>query len=269
MKNITDIAGAPQYMRKKGMETDKIVLDEVKNKSGLGIREIANKLKWTNGRVDGSINRLLQQNKVRVRHFLKRGVLVKKVYPIDYVLSPHEEFIIPRELVDDDLWKKNVFAYAISRSTIGLSPIPSVEWKKTSLIHEEAEVLFEKDVLHLNLPESIVDFYNLDNSETSLSLIGNSAIISVEATVIPIDLPQEYPVTTPLFNQYLRLDWTMIKQTPTTATYQRFVITSKGDTDMKVEFDKDMNINVVGVPSFVDQSDTSGAKIIEKPIEMT
>jgi hypothetical protein len=43
------------------------------------------------------------------------------------------------------------------------------------------------------LPNSISDFYQLDNSEISLSTVGNLALVTVESTLLPIALPPTYP----------------------------------------------------------------------------
>lgn len=182
-------AGAPEYMREIGRKTDDVVLAEVKKHPGLGINEIAAILGWTNGKVDGSVNRLISQRKVKVQHFSKRGMLVKKVYPIDYESKPRELFEIPKELIQENLWSKKANVYAVSRSTIGVSPAIKKEWEQKSPMKDQAETTIAEDTLRIKLPKIFADFYHLENSETSLSVIGDSIIITVEATVIPVDVP--------------------------------------------------------------------------------
>lgn len=260
------VAGAPQYMQKRGRKTDVAVLAEVKKNPGLGINEIAERLGWTNGRVDGSVNRLISEEKVKVQHFVRRGVLVKKVYPIDYESKPSRLFEIPRELVREDLWTRNVHVYAVSRSTIGLSPVKRREWELRAAIKGEAEVTIAEDMLRVELPESFADFYHLENSETSLSLIGDSAIITVEATVIPVDVPPEYPEISTL-GQYVEFEETMVEKT--TITHKRLSLTlGKEGAEGQVKFDKDVNINDLVTITPIEQIDTSSARLIKKPVKV-
>ena len=60
------VVGAPIVMRKKGELTDSLVLEEVRKRLGSTIREIAIQLNMTTGRVDGSVNRLLSQGKLKL-----------------------------------------------------------------------------------------------------------------------------------------------------------------------------------------------------------
>jgi predicted transcriptional regulator len=53
------LSGAPVVMHKKGRSTDAVVLEEIIKKPGIAIAEIAENLEWTNGKIDGSVNRLV------------------------------------------------------------------------------------------------------------------------------------------------------------------------------------------------------------------
>jgi len=260
-------AGAPRSMWERGRKTDAEVLAEVKKNPGLAVSEIATRLGWTNGRVDGSVNRLVSQKEVKVQHFIRRGGLIKKVYPSDYEATPSRVFEIPRELVRDELWRRKVYVYAVSRSTIGLSPIHMKEWESRSPLKDETEVKITEDMLQIELPGSLAEFYQLENSETSLSVVGDSAIITVEATIIPVDVPSEYPDLSIPQGQYVRLEETVIEKT--TVTSKTLLLTlDKGGAEGKVEFDKDSNITVLGTPMVVEKIDTSGATLIKKTVEV-
>ena len=120
-------------MRKKGIETDAIVLQAVLSRPGITIHEIADALSWTNGKVDGSINRLYEKGIVRVEHFLKRKTLIKKVYPAEEKIRPSNVIGIPKDEIAKSIWKDEVFVYSLSRSSIALSPRKSKEWEKKAL----------------------------------------------------------------------------------------------------------------------------------------
>jgi len=187
------LAGAPLVMQKRGKETDALVLREVKKRPGCTIHDIAERLDLTNGRVDGSVNRLLSQGKVKVKHSLRRGNLIKEVYPKEYVPKPHDVVEIPRNMIDDDLWKETVEVYALSRSTIAISPRKVEDWDRKAFIRERIPIRKGLKSLQIELPSSISDFYQLDNSETSLSTTGNLALVTIESTTLPVALPPTYP----------------------------------------------------------------------------
>lgn len=187
------VAGAPLVMRKKGEETDAIVLKEVELRPGSTVHDIAERLDWTNGRVDGSVNRLTSKRKVEVRHTLRKGTLVKKVYPKGYVSKPRNMVEIPRNMIDDDLWNETVEVYALSRATIGISPRKVEEWDKKAFRREHISIRKSDEALEIRLPSSIADFYQLDNSEISLSTTANLALVTVESTLLPVALPPTYP----------------------------------------------------------------------------
>ena len=86
-------------MHKKGRSTDAAVLEEITRKPGIAIAEIAENLEWTNGKVDGSVNRLIVEGKASVKHNLNRGMLVKTVYPADFDKKQANLVQIPTELV--------------------------------------------------------------------------------------------------------------------------------------------------------------------------
>ena len=77
------LSGAPIVMHKKGQSTDAAVLEQIINEPGITISEIAQNLACTNGKVDGSVNRLTAEGKASIKHNLKRGMLIKTVYPKD------------------------------------------------------------------------------------------------------------------------------------------------------------------------------------------
>ncbi|MDI6847601.1 MAG: winged helix-turn-helix domain-containing protein [Candidatus Bathyarchaeia archaeon] len=184
--------GAPITMRKKGEVTDSTVLEEIMRKPGVTVSEIAETLGWSNGKVDGSVKRLLLRGKVSVKHYLRRGMLVKRVYPEKYPVKPRNTIEVPEKMVESGLWKDSAVVYALSRSTMGIAPKEVEEWDKKAFFKDCIDVRKEKENIVFTLPERFYDFYQLENSEMSLSTVGNFVLATVES-MLPVKLPATYP----------------------------------------------------------------------------
>jgi len=184
--------GAPIAMHMRGELTDSIVLEEIIKKPGLTVSEIAGRLGWTNGKVDGSVNRLVLKEKASVKHCLKRGMLVKMVYPAEYSAKAPEFVEIPTEMVDYEVWQDSAIVYALSRSTIGISYKEIAEWEEKAFFKEYVSIEVSDENIALKLPDKFARFYQLENSDMSLSTIGNCVLVSVES-ILPVKLPPIYP----------------------------------------------------------------------------
>ena len=190
-------------MHKKGRSTDTAVLEEIIKKPGIAIAEIAENLEWTNGKIDGSVNRLVAEGKASVKHNLKRGMLVKTVYPAEFDKKQANLVQIPEEMVNCDLWREKAFVYALSRSTIGIAPHEVGEWGVKAFSAEYVSVEKRPEGVTLKLPERLAEFYQLENSEINLSAVGDLVLVTVE-TVLPVKFtPQsveklKYALTQPL-----------------------------------------------------------------------
>ena len=187
---MNQLSGAPVVMHKKGRSTDAAVLKEIMKNPGIAIAEIAKNFEWTNGKADGSVNRLVAEGKALLKHNLKRGILIKRVYPADYDKKQENTLQIPTELINYDLWREKVFVYALSRSTIGIAPHEVGEWGVKAFSAEYVLVEKNPKAVTLKLPERFVRFYQLENSEISLSAIGDLVFATVE-TVLPMKLPTQ------------------------------------------------------------------------------
>lgn len=199
--NKNKMIGAPSVMKRRGEKTDTLVLQEIKNNPGSSIHEIADQLSWTNGRVDGSVNRLLLENKAKVKYVLKRGTLKKRIYPIDFIEKPANVIEIPKRIIEEGSWTNTVEIYALSRSTIALSPYRIEEYDKKAILRNQIPIMETDSTFEVILPNRFSEFYQLENSETGVSSIGEVALITVEST-IPVDVPSTYSVETPSFDKY-------------------------------------------------------------------
>lgn len=172
-------------MHKKGQSTDAAVLEQVMTKPGITISEIAQTLSCTNGKVDGSVNRLTVEGKVSIKHNLKKGMLIKTVYPSDFEKRAANQIEIPREMANLDLWKEKAFVYALSRSTIGIAHQEINEWSAKAFLKETTAIRKSSENIVLKIPERLADFYQLANSEISLSVIGDFIFVTVES-ILPV-----------------------------------------------------------------------------------
>jgi predicted transcriptional regulator len=62
---------------KRGLESDKLLFETIKDYPGLSQYELAKKLEWESGRVDGAIRRLLNENLILIKSIERNGRLVK------------------------------------------------------------------------------------------------------------------------------------------------------------------------------------------------
>ncbi len=186
------IFGAPITMHRQGELTDAIIMEEILRKPGVAISQIAHNLGWTNGKVDGSVNRLASEGKITVKHCLKRGMLVKTSYPVSMPRKLPNVIEIPKEMIDYDLWKGKAIVYSLSRSTVGIARREMEEWNDKALSKGSVSLKKKDGSAIVELPEKLSDFYQLDNSDVSLSAIGDLVLVTIES-IIPVKLPAEYP----------------------------------------------------------------------------
>ncbi len=99
---------------------------------------------------------------------------------------------IPYSLIDSSAWGAHVYYYALSRSALGISPTQIKEWNEVSLF-KSSKKRVEKgaDTINLMIPDSLVNFYELPNSETELVGLGDSVILSIKSNIITVDRPQD------------------------------------------------------------------------------
>ena len=182
-------------MQEKGIVTDAAVLKTVLERPGITVHEIADKLGWTNGKADGSVNRLNEKGKVRIQHYLRRKALIKKIYPAEYRHGLSGVIEIPKGEIVESVWKDKVHVYSLSRASIAISPKRSKEWERKALWKGTAVVEKTGTKLFVMLPTEVSSFYRLENSETSLSTSDDFTLVTVESTVVPVDLPPSYSET--------------------------------------------------------------------------
>ncbi len=183
-------SGAPAHMKSLGEKTDETVLNEITNQPNITLGEISRILGMTSGKVHGSINRLYDKGLIVVEEVVRNGILMKRATTAEVTETPINQIQIPNSLIDVDEWGTHVYYYALSRSALGISPTQIKEWDEISLYKSSRKSVDKgSDTINLVIPDSLVNFYELPNSETELVGLGDSVILSIKSNIIPVDRP--------------------------------------------------------------------------------
>lgn len=169
---------------RRGRESDKILLEVIRDYPGLSQYELANKLRSSSGLVDGSIRRLLMQKEIFIRVIERNGRRVNLIYPKEQ--KPSNLIEVPVELLktENPLWDQNAFIYALDSSTIGISGREIHEWKEVSCFLEKIPLKKEKDKIKLDIPDKFLRFYNIERKHRIVSLNGNNILITISGDII-------------------------------------------------------------------------------------
>ena len=169
---------------KRGKESDRLLLEAIMEYPGLSIYELAKKLKWTPGRVHGSVGRLLHAQEIFVRVLERNGRQVDLVYPKE--LEPSNVIKVPAKLLTfgNPRWQEDAFFYALDDSTIGVSGSRVEEWEEVAGFKSKASVRRHGEEIFLTIPESFVEFYNLDRKVYLTGITGNNLFITISGEII-------------------------------------------------------------------------------------
>jgi hypothetical protein len=169
---------------RRGKESDRLVLEVIRNYPGLSQYELARKLKSSSGLVDGSIRRLLRQNEVFIQVLERSGRRVNLVYPKEQ--KPSDVIEVPAELLKtgNPLWRQKAFAYALDSSTIGISGEEMPEWSEISCFHESLKIGKVDGKLVLQIPEAFLRFYNMRRKHRVVSVNGNNLLVTVAGDIV-------------------------------------------------------------------------------------
>ncbi|MCP8307369.1 MAG: winged helix-turn-helix domain-containing protein [archaeon] len=180
---------AIEARKELGSKTDEIVLDILRKKPGLSTYELAKITGWSIGKVDGSLRRLARAGKLKIQYMSKEGRIIKEAYPTEVSLRRLGLVEIEREMLfAPEKWSKEVFVYGLNRLTIGISPYKVKDWDSRALMISRVPVHQNKHSISIELPQQFVDFYLLGNSRLSTSTVSDMALVTVEATIIPISV---------------------------------------------------------------------------------
>lgn len=176
----------------KGRNTDQTLLEIVRRYPGLSQYEIARKLKWTIGRVDGGVRRLLNSGEVYVRVIARaRGRKVNLVYPKGE--RPVDVIEVPETLLEtgNPIWQNEAYIYALDNVTLGISGEPLRDWDEISCFNSKVPIRKGSNgKIFLKIPEKFVHFYNLEKKHKVVFLNGNNILVTVSGDIVEI---KRYP----------------------------------------------------------------------------
>jgi hypothetical protein len=169
---------------RRGRESDKILLDVIKNYPGLSQYELAKKLKSSIGRIDGSIRRLLDQHHIFIQVIERNGRTANLIYPKEHKLSNLIEVPITLLKTGNPLSQQKAFIYALDSSTIGVSGKEIPEWKEISCFQQRLPLKKEKEKIEFCIPEAFLRFYNMERKHRIVSVNGNNLLITISGDII-------------------------------------------------------------------------------------
>lgn len=169
----------------KGKNTDQALLHVVRRYPGLSQYELANKLKWSIGRVDGAARRLLNSKEVYIRVLERNGRRVNLIYPKGE--RPRDVIEIPESLLEtaNPTWEEEAFIYALDHVTIGISGREIPDWSEIACFSSRVPLRRgDGDKVSLTIPEKFVHFYNLEKKHRVVFLNGNNVLVTVSGDII-------------------------------------------------------------------------------------
>lgn len=171
---------AVEERKRIGEDTDRALLEVIKENPRLSLYELALEIGWKVGKVDGSVKRLLEKSLVKVEFFIKNGRRVKLVSATDYERSP-DMFNVPKDILDPDKpWKDTAYVYGLDRLTIGVSGKPVAEWEETAELKSKVPLKEADGMLTFKLLKDFAQFYALEKSIVTLSAIKDVVLLSIE-----------------------------------------------------------------------------------------
>jgi len=163
---------------------DHMLLTTIRKEPGLSLYELGQVMRWSNGKVDGSLRRLLNERKIVINAIERNGRPVHLVYPKRRL--PYNMVEIPKSLLKlgNPTWKDAAFFYALDNLSFGITGRRFVDWERVSSFTEKVKLLNEKDRLVVTIPEKFVNFYRLSEKRLTKSIADNNVLLTINGTII-------------------------------------------------------------------------------------
>ncbi len=169
---------------KRGLQSDKLLIETINNYPGLSQYELTKKLDWQSGRVDGAIRRLVNGKKILIKSTQRNGRLVNLIYAKDHNLPNVIEVPISLLQIGNQTWLGSAYVYALDSTTIGIAGTEMPEWKETACSTETIPITKNKEILVLQIPEKFSRFYNLDRKHKVVTVNSNAVLITIIGNII-------------------------------------------------------------------------------------
>ena len=169
---------------KRGLQSGTLLLETVIMYPGLSQYELAKKLKWQSGKVDGAIRRLLNQKLIVIKRIERNGRTLNQIYP--RTTTPPDEVDVPVKLLqfENGEWLDHAFIYALDSTTIGIAGCEKPEWKESATFTAEIPIRKQGGKIILKIPEKFSRFYGFGKRYTVASVNGNAVITTMSGYVV-------------------------------------------------------------------------------------
>lgn len=171
-------------MKTRSVAVDESLMRTVRHAPGLSLYELAKLLHWTNGKVDGSLRRLINSKRVLVNAVERDGRRVNLVYPRS--TRPHDVVEIPVSLLKlaNPVWKDDAFIYALDSTTVGITGTRNPEWEKLACFAEEVKLNPEGKRFLVKLPRQFMDFYHLESKHVTKTINSNNVLLTIDGQLV-------------------------------------------------------------------------------------
>jgi len=175
----------------RGEQSEEFLLKIIRDYPALSLYELSRKAKWTIGRTDGTVRRLLNSNEVFIKIIERNGRRVNLVYPIDQ--KPSNIIEVPSDLLraQNPVWSNEAFIYALDNTTIGISGEELPDWNEISCFSSRIPVYKEKTRKRVNekkislvIPEKFMKFYHLEKKHRTISVSGNNILVTISGDIV-------------------------------------------------------------------------------------
>jgi hypothetical protein len=175
---------------KKSKRTDARIERLVGKSPGLSLYQLSRRTRWSLGKVDGAVSRLVNAKNFFVVIDEQNGRRQSQVFPIEY--RPTSEISIPTKLLQlgNPTWLDHAFVYALDKNSIGVTGKRLRDWDEVAMFSKRIPMKLTKDHVAFKIPQEFVNFYQLNTRFFTKSVSANHVLISVGS---PIQERRPYP----------------------------------------------------------------------------
>jgi hypothetical protein len=166
-------------------------IERLVNKSpGLSLYQLSRRTRWSLGKVDGAVSRLVNAKTLFVVVGEQNGRKQSQVFPAEY--RPTAKISVPIGLLQSSnpTWLDQAFVYALDNNTIGVTGESLSEWEKIAKFAAKIPITRIKEHITFTIPHEFISFYQLETRFFTKAVSANNVLISVGA---PIQERRPYP----------------------------------------------------------------------------
>jgi hypothetical protein len=163
---------------------DRLLLRTIRESPGLSLYELRKLLKWSNGKVDGSLRRLLHAKKIVITAIARNGRSVQLVYPKHKMSNNLIEIPASLITVGNPAWKDSAYFYALDNLSFGVTRKPFRDWENAAGFKAKVRPVSERNRLILIVPKKFEEFYHLSDKHLTKTVADNNVLVTITGTVI-------------------------------------------------------------------------------------